>query len=416
MKVWVITVGEPLPIDGQHERLYRSGILSQLMAAEGHDVTWWTSSFNHTKRAQRSTADSTVELGPGFTLRLVPEPGYSKSVSLRRIVSHARCARCFRRMAESAPRPDVILVSYPTIELSLAAIRLGKAMDVPVVVDVRDLWPDIFTQVFPRWLQGIGRLLLWPYDYFARKVFREASAIVAITPGIRDWALNKVGRAPGPLDRDFPFGYVAREESGPEIAAAEAFWSSCGVVRDNWNICFFGAIGKQTRFEPVIRAARQLEAKCPQVRFIICGTGELLPAYERMADGLSNILFPGWVDKNQIAALMAMSRMGLTAYPTSDDFLLSIPNKPIEYLSAGLPILSNIDGELGALIQKHDVGATYSSSNPSSLVDVIASLIADPSAMRAMQAASIDLFRRRFDAAKVYGDFSRYLQSVAQVR
>ena len=61
MKVWVITVGEPLPIDGRHERLYRSGILSQLMAAEGHDVTWWTSSFNHTKRAQRSTADSTVD-------------------------------------------------------------------------------------------------------------------------------------------------------------------------------------------------------------------------------------------------------------------------------------------------------------------------------------------------------------------
>lgn len=415
LKVWIVTVGEPLPVDGKHERLYRSGILCDRMADEGHEVTWWTSSFNHTQRAQRQADNVEIKLRPNQTIMLVPEPGYSRSVSLRRIASHAVCARHFRRMAGAAPPPDVILVSYPTIELTRAAVDLGEKFDIPVIVDIRDLWPDIFVRVLPRALQPIGKFLLLPYDRLSRKALRDADAIVAITEGIRDWGLAKAGRAAGPMDRDFPFGYVKRELQPSELHAAEAFWREHGVSDKNWNICFFGAIGAQTRFEPVIAAARMMKDALPRVQFILCGTGEKLPVYERMAQGLPNVYFPGWVDGNQIAALMKMSKMGLTAYPSSEDFLLSIPNKPIEYMSAGLPVLSNIDGTLGALIRKNGVGALYRSSEPSSLVDAIAKFIDDPDSMRAMEAASADLFRREFDAATVYADFSRYLQKAAQV-
>jgi glycosyltransferase involved in cell wall biosynthesis len=415
VKVWIITVGEPLPVDGKHERLYRSGILCDRMADEGHEVTWWTSSFNHTKRTQRDFDEAEIRLRSNQTIMLVPEPGYSRSVSLRRIASHALCARRFRSMARAAARPDVILVSYPTIELTRAAVGLGKEFGVPVVVDIRDLWPDIFIHVLPQALQAIGRFLLLPYDRLARKALREADAIVAITEGIRDWGLAKAGRAPGPLDRDFPFGYARRELLPSELGAAEAFWKEHGISDRNWNVCFFGAIGKQTRFEAVIAAARLMKDTLPQVRFILCGTGEKLPAYERMARGLPNVSFPGWIDGNQIAALMKMSKMGLTAYPSSDDFLLSIPNKPIEYMSAGLPFLSNIEGTLGALIREHGVGALYRSSEPASLVDAIVRLIEDPDAMLSMEDAAAALFNREFDAATVYANYSRYLQEVAEV-
>ena len=415
LKIWIVTVGEPLPVDGEYERLYRSGILCERMADEGHEVTWWTSSFNHTKRAQRLADSVEIKRRPNQTIMLVPEPGYARSVSLRRLASHALCARRFRRMAAAAPRPDVILVSYPTIELTRAAVRVGQRLGVPVVVDIRDLWPDIFIRELPQALQPIGKFLLRPYDRLACKALREADAIVAITEGIRDWGLAKAGRAAGPMDCDFPFGYVKRDLPPSELAAAGAFWKAHGVSDENWNICFFGAIGKQTRFEAVIAAARLMQDTLPQVRFVLCGTGEKLPVYERMAEGLLNVVFPGWVDGNQIAALMKISRMGLTAYPSSEDFLLSIPNKPIEYMSAGLPVLSNIEGMLGALIRKHAVGALYRTAEPSSLVDAVARLVNDPGSMRSMEAASAELFSREFDAARVYANYSRYLQKVAKV-
>ena len=415
LKVWIVTVGEPLPVDGEHVRLYRSGILCDRMVDEGHEVTWWTSSFDHTNRAQRDVDAAEIRLRPNQTIVLVPEPGYSRSVSLRRIASHALCARHFRRMAEAAPRPDVILVSFPTIELTRAAVAIGKKLGVPVVVDIRDLWPDIFARVLPRPLRSVAKLLLLPYDRMARKALREADAIVSITEGIRDCGLAKAGRDAGPLDRDFPFGYVRRDLQPAELEAAEAFWRQRGITGDNWNVCFFGAIGEQTRFEAVIAAARLMKDTLPAVRFVLCGTGEKLPAYERMAQGLPNVDFPGWVDRNQITALMNMSKMGLTAYPSSEDFLLSIPNKPIEYMSAGLPVLSNIDGTLVGLIKKHGVGALYRSSEPSSIVDVIASLIDDPGTLQAMRTASAALFSREFDAATVYASYSRYLQKVARV-
>ena len=42
MRIWLITVGEPLPTDGA-ERLLRAGILADMLSAKGHDVVFWTS-------------------------------------------------------------------------------------------------------------------------------------------------------------------------------------------------------------------------------------------------------------------------------------------------------------------------------------------------------------------------------------
>jgi hypothetical protein len=54
MRVWLITVGEPLPLDGPGERMLRTGILAAFLAARGHEVVWWSSSFDHVRKRQRS--------------------------------------------------------------------------------------------------------------------------------------------------------------------------------------------------------------------------------------------------------------------------------------------------------------------------------------------------------------------------
>ena len=58
------------------------------------------------------------------------------------------------------PRPDLILCSYPTIELSVEAVRYGRTHGIPVVLDVRDLWPDIVLDLLPTILRSPGRVAL----------------------------------------------------------------------------------------------------------------------------------------------------------------------------------------------------------------------------------------------------------------
>lgn len=116
MRIWLVTIGEPLPCDGNGgERLYRAGILSAMLAQRGHEVVWWTSTFDHARKQQRFPTDATLRLESGVLLKLLHGCGYTRNVSLRRLIDHAILARKFTRQAEGMPSPDVVLCSLPPL-------------------------------------------------------------------------------------------------------------------------------------------------------------------------------------------------------------------------------------------------------------------------------------------------------------
>ncbi len=57
----------------------------------------------------------------------------------------------FTKLANSYDTlPDVIHVCNVPIELCHAAVTYGRAKGIPVVIDVRDLWPDVYLEVIPQ--------------------------------------------------------------------------------------------------------------------------------------------------------------------------------------------------------------------------------------------------------------------------
>ena len=96
MRVWVIKVGEPLPIDGARYRPHRIGMLSDELVRRGHDVTWWASTLEHASKTFRFKEDCCIEVREGFRIKLIHSMGYRSNVSLRRLVDHAQAARKFR--------------------------------------------------------------------------------------------------------------------------------------------------------------------------------------------------------------------------------------------------------------------------------------------------------------------------------
>src|SRR4051812_39290189 len=115
-RIWVVTVGEPLPIDGNEPRLLRAGIVAKMLAEAGHDVTWWTSNVDHTRKRRRFPGETERALGPRLRLILLDGALYQSNVSYARIRNHCQVAASFARRSEREPRPDVILCSFPTIE------------------------------------------------------------------------------------------------------------------------------------------------------------------------------------------------------------------------------------------------------------------------------------------------------------
>lgn len=414
MRIWLLTVGEPLPTDEDKPRLHRSGMLSDVMLKRGHEVVWWSSTFNHTAKTSRFTHPVTLYPSPGSTLKLLHSISYGNSVSLARLYNHHSIGRQFARLAPLEPPPHLILASMPTIELSLAAARYGASRNIPVVLDMRDMWPDIFVNLAPLPLRPLANLVLRPLASMLREAASKATAITGITEPFVDWGLGYAGRQATAQDRWFPLAYSSGHPTDIEIEAGFRFWESHGIKRGagGFIACFFGMMGRQFDMETVIMAARMIAAGRPDIRFVLCGSGDNLETYKSSSAGCPNILLPGWVNKAQVWTLMRLASAGLAPYRSSTDFEISYPNKPIEYMSAGLPIVSSLKGLLENLLIERECGLTYATGDSQGLAKALISLYEDSAKIKRMSANAQKTFDEMFTAEKVYSGMVDYLEGI----
>lgn len=419
MRIALVTIGEPLPIQvGEHDRPLRTGYLAQRLATRGHDVTWWTSVFDHARKKRIVVDSRTIQVRERLTLRLLSGGGYKNNVSLARLLDQRRLSQQFAAAVRQEPPPDVVVCSLPPVELSLAAVEFGLERDVPIVLDMRDMWPDIFVDVFPKGTRTAARLLLAPFFRQAERACHGATAITGITTPFVDWGLTRGNRRRSSIDRAFPMGYEARTLPEERLREAESSWKQHGVSRENGRpiICFFGNLGRMFDLEPVIQAAAILEKErgCSAL-FVLCGSGERLAEYQRMAANLPNVILPGWVDEARIQVLLRWSHSGIDPLPDRYDYLATINNKAIEYLSAGVPILSSpAKGLLAETIATENCGASCASSSPRAFADLVEAACQDPAAWAVKATNARGFFEREFKASTVYDAFSELLELIGR--
>jgi len=416
MHIWVITIGEPVPVDGnRYDRLHRSGLLTRSLEKRGTRTTWWTSTFDHFRKKHLALDHSLVQAGPLLTIRMLHGYGYRNNISLARLWDHRKIAASFAREAENSERPDVIISAWPTIELSAAAIQYGRQHDVPVILDMRDMWPDIFIESLPPAFRYPGRILLTKLFRDARRTCSAAAAITGITDAFVDWGVKKARRTRRLRDISFPMGYPKAYFPADKIRAAESFWDRRGIYAGKEFVaCFLGSFGRQLDVECLIGAARILKNRRQPVKFVLCGAGDYLERYRQMAADISEVIFPGWIDAVTMHVLMRRSSVGLDPLPNRYDFLATINNKAIEYMSAGLPVISSPrHGVLHDLLKRYDCGDGYASGNAEELATLLTTLRDAPDRLKSWSRNATALFEEAFVAEKVYDRMSAYLESFA---
>ncbi len=412
MRIWVVMTGESLPTDGKNVRLRRVATLCNCCAARGHDVTWWTSTFDHTRKRQRAAADTCITTPEGVKLQMLYAPPYKRNISIGRLINHHLLGKALKNRIVSEPRPDLILAAWPTIELSAASVEYGRTTGIPVIIDVRDLWPDIFVDIAKPRLRPAVRKLLHPLMNRAKHVFKNCTGIIAISPGYLKWALGYAGRPQGELDRMFPLGYEKPQCSKSELTRARADLLNVGV-NPSKTICWFvGVFGATYDLATVIKAASILQKQGQDTfQFVLSGGGEREAEWRKLAAGLENVIFTGWVDGGKISCLGEMAQVGLATYVSSAP--QGLPNKLFEYMAFGLPILSSLSGEAHSFLSEHQCGVTYEAENAESLIANLTAL-QDSAAMReAYGANGLRLYEESYSAEKVYGTMTDYLESVA---
>jgi 2-deoxystreptamine N-acetyl-D-glucosaminyltransferase/2-deoxystreptamine glucosyltransferase len=174
-------------------------------------------------------------------------------------------------------------------------------------------------------------------------------------------------------------------------------------------------LGRQFDLDPVIASARILAERRVPARFVLCGSGERLDHYRARAVDLDNVLLPGWVDEARIHVLLRRSHAGIDPLPDRYDYLASINNKAIEYLSAGVPVISSPPrGVLAETLAKFDCGASCAAQDAGALADLVEYACANPEVWARKAANAKAFFERDLAAEKVYESFHRHLESIVE--
>lgn len=415
LSVWILQTGEPVPSDSGNPRPMRAMNLSNALVAAGHRVVLWSASFNHVEKSHRVPMAQRIVMSQALEVRLIASPGYRRNIGLGRLWDHAILARNLARALRDEVRgPDVAFVGFPPIETAAVMVRWLGSRSIPCMVDVKDQWPVIFVNALPRRLHRLARWALAPYFFYARRAMREATALSAMAQGFLDWARDFSARPASKLDRVVPLTMQTGQISALELEQAGLWWDKHGVREDGTpRVLFVGSHSTAFDMGPVQQAARALVRAGTACQFVVCGSGPALADWQAGFVGLGNVVFPGWVDRAKIEVLARRSFAALAPYRNSPDFMMSIPNKVIDALALGLPILSPLRGEVEQLIATYRVGMVYGTSPANSLHDCVVQLMKAPELQAEMSENARRLHGQKFSFETVYGGLVGALEQLA---
>ena len=430
LTVWLVNPFDDIPGEGIPPLRYWS--LARVLVARGHDVTWWTSTWSHRRKAIR-TAPLGIREDEGFTVRLVATRPYEKNVSLARLNSHKDFGRTFERLANEGvssgqlTRPDIILASLPPLESPEAALRLSRRLDATFILDVQDLWPETFERLLPG--PGVLRRLVAPLllgNMAGRRqaLVAQADALSAAT---QTYAQTAFAGAPADTPRhvcpvgayvdEFPRPAHEMEQvpaptpaAGEQPAVIQGLFAGGGTGPVE---CVYSGsleVGQDIEILPAV--ARLLSAKGVAATIHVAGTGRHEATLRRAAatEGSCRLVVHGLLGRRDYVALLARCQAGLVC--VKPETLVALPNKACDYAAAGLALVNSLPGELQAMLDRYGAGVGYTAGDAASLAAAIAGLAGDRKRLATMRQAARRMAERELDREKTYATFTDWIETI----
>ncbi|WP_206933895.1 glycosyltransferase family 4 protein [Roseococcus thiosulfatophilus] len=364
----------------------RSHAQARALVRAGHAVTLVTGRFEGAVTGLDTPFRRGRREGRVDGIRVVEfDIPYGNAMGLAaRSLAFLRYAARATRLAVSE-RWDVVIASSTPLTVVLPALEARRRHGTPFLFEMRDPWPEL-----PAALGLRARPVLAAMGALADAACRRARRVVALSEGMaaiaRGRGAAEVAVIPQGADLDL---------FGPQVAP----WRPEGVGSHEILAVYAGAHGAANGLGLLLEAARLLAARDERrVRLVLVGEGGEKPALVAQAAGLPNLTFLDPMPKCQVAGLLAGAQVGLLCLAPVPEFAGQVaPNKLVDVLAAGLPVLSNLPGETAELLSTHGAGQTVGARDAAALADALTRLADDPARRRAMGEAARALAMRRFD-------------------
>ena len=245
-------------------------------------------------------------------------------------------------------KPDVVYASSPHLLAGLAGWILARRWRVPFILEIRDLWPRILadmgqmdpTSPIYRALETLEAFLYAQADRIV--VMAEGTGEYLIERGVPEGLITFIPNAADPEDFEVL-------EDREEIRARFGF--------SRFTCIYTGAHGPANGLDLLLDAAAELQDD--RVDIVLVGTGPSKGDLQARALelSLSNVRFLDPIPKSQIPQLLAAADAGVHVLADVPLFRYGVsPNKVFDYLACGLPMVTNVPGEVGELVERSGGG------------------------------------------------------------
>lgn len=302
---------------------------------------------------------------------------------------------------------DIVFGTSPPIFQGLTAWAVARLKGVPLVFEVRDLWPDFAVEM--------GLLRNRPAIALARAVerflYQRADQLVVNSPGFIDHVSRVSLRFPVLV----PNGVDAAVFDGA---------GRRDVIRKQWEaehgfiVLYAGAHGPANDLSTVIEAAHLLRHRS-DVWFVLMGDGKDKPHLRELAAtrALDRVRFVDAQPKSAMPDVLSAADAGIAILQDIPLFRTTYPNKVFDYMAAAKPVIGAIDGVVRQLIETAGCGICVPPGNPRALAAAIEHLadnrcLAADMGKRGRQYA-VDHFDRRQQAAAMMELLARTVHEAA---
>lgn len=284
---------------------------------------------------------------------------WHRTTRLGRLADHLVSAACSVPAALLGPKPEVVIVTVPSLPILGAGYLAARLLRRPLVVDMRDAWPDIArdARLVPGSAKGLAeRIIIAIQD--------RADLVVTVTYGFAQTL------------RDRGLGNVATVSNGVDVSVRELLLPPA-EESDFLNVLYLGNHGESQRLDVVIRAAA-LAKDC--VRLHMVGHGVQRRELMALAKELdAPVTFH---DPAVGAEVMEHYRRADTCVVSLRDdwksFETTIPSKTYEVLAVGRHVTGIVLGEARKIIEEAGAGDVVS-AHPEKVAELWRQLAADRS-------------------------------------
>lgn len=381
-------------------------------AAAGHEVTVVTCNPNcpdgvlfpgYQNRWRRQTDEvHGIRLLRVWTY-LAPNAGF-----VRRIVNYVSYMIAATWTCLWIKRPDVVVATSPQFFCGWAGVLVSKLRRTPLVLEIRDIWPESIIAV------GAMRkgILLRLLETMEKWMYRAANHVVPVGNGYRDNIMQKVdlGNRCTVITNGVDVGSFQAVETNESL---DGQWN----LRGRFTCFYIGTIGMAHGLQVVIQAAKLLEAKGRQdICFCVVGDGaqRTILEQETLQAGMQNVvIFTGRVPNDRIPSLLQRADACLVHLRKTDLFSTVIPSKIFETMAMQCPIIMGVQGEALRIVTEAQAAIPMTPESAEELTAAVEKLADDAQLQQQLGENGRRYVAEHFDRNRLAAKYLELLEEVS---